>query len=171
MVNSRSAEGTAKQNARSAARRHRRYRVLHAMLHAYRASQDTFRRQRNLAEQQRAEAIMIADAQAAAVSRRTHELSSTLSTLEATVAQLQERLRARGIEMEAIQRDMRENQELREQQLDNLVMENRNTRALHDNNVAELVLARSSLRNHHLLGQRLRREHRELTDQIGLLRT
>jgi len=141
MANGRSPEGAAKQNARSAARRHRRYRVLHAMLHAYRNSQDTFRRQRNLAEQQRAEAIMIADAQAAAVSRRTHELSSTLSTLEATVAQLQERLRARDIEMETIQRNTRESIELREQQLNNLVMENRNIRALHDRSVAELTNA------------------------------
>ena len=170
MVNSRSAEGTAKQNARSPARRHRRHRVLHAMLHAFRVSQDAFRRQRNLAEQQRAEAIMIADAQAAAASRRVHELSSALSTLEATVAQLQERLRARDIEVETIQRNMRESIELREQQLDNLLMENRNIRALHDNDVAELVLSRASLRNHHLLEQRLRREHQELTDQFGLLR-
>ena len=111
------------------------------MLHAYRNSQDTFRRQRNLAEQQRAEAIMIADAQAAAASRRVHELSSALSTLAATVAQLQERLRARDIEVETIQRNMRESIELREQQLDNLLMENRNIRALHDRSVAELTNA------------------------------
>ena len=43
--------------------------------------------------------------------------------------------------METIQRNTRESIELREQQLNNLVMENRNIRALHDRSVAELTNA------------------------------